>query len=110
MARQKKAYGAEILKGPLKEEDRNKGVIGGVPWTTLSRNLSIAKGPKPVRIFADGECIAVLVDPEVVIYACEYCGENTIEAMHFQNQKGEWERLVLCNKCRTRFIYGGKDF
>ena len=65
--------------------------------TLLYKNL-------PFQITRNGKAIADVVKPRSEWRVCEVCKENTQNIIQFQNEKGIWKTLILCDKCKKKHL------
>lgn len=87
----------------------NDRVIGGVikrySYLDLKRNMDLFRTAKPFYVTLDNVVVAEVTDPGGSYYVCENCHSNTKNLIQFQNKTNEkWERLVLCDHCKSRLL------
>jgi hypothetical protein len=72
--------------------------------TQVVRQPSLLSTALPFDITLNGEVIATVVRPGGVWRECENCGENTQNIIDFQDEKLEWQQLILCDKCANGLL------
>lgn len=58
----------------------------------------------PFQITRYGRVIGTFTKEGGVWFDCENCGDPTRDLVKFENEEGEWERLVLCEECKKKLI------
>lgn len=72
--------------------------------TEIVRSPNLLSTAIPFDITKNGEVIATVVRPGGVWRECENCGENTQNIIDYQDEKGEWQKLILCDKCANELL------
>lgn len=72
--------------------------------TEIARKPSLLYTAIPFDVVKDDQVIAQVVRPGGVWRSCENCGENTQNIIEFQDEKLEWKKIILCNKCSDELL------
>ncbi|KKR56931.1 MAG: hypothetical protein UT94_C0024G0025 [Candidatus Uhrbacteria bacterium GW2011_GWF2_40_263] len=73
--------------------------------TEAVRNPSHFTKDVPFDITNNGQIVATVISPKGANwYVCENCGENTQNIIDYQDDKLEWHKLILCDKCGEELL------
>jgi hypothetical protein len=73
--------------------------------TEVMRNSKLFSTAVPFDITVNGQIVATVISPNKVEWReCENCGQNTQNIIEFQDEKSEWNQIVLCDQCSNELI------
>jgi hypothetical protein len=73
--------------------------------TELKNKTGLFSTALPFDVTSYGEVIATVISPRGAQWrVCEKCGENTQNIIEYQDKKGGWQRIILCDKCSNELL------
>ena len=72
--------------------------------THARNNPQLFRKAIPFDLTWHGKVICTVIHPGGIWRECENCGENTQNIEEFRDKRGEWRKLILCDKCADELL------